>query len=301
MSFLRENKDSFLLLVFGVNYLLYVTFIYQYENLSWPSILSLGSALVFLICTNYQCIAHNFIHNPFFQSEKLNLLFSLLNSPLLGMPQCFYKLHHLNHHKYNNDKKDPSTGTTKDKTSLYRYSNNADLPEGILSYAFIGTLRTDIVELYHLSSRHPFVLRHLEIAFCFMPFIACYFLGGFPRAAAYMTVWYLGQVLAYAENYLEHYGATPGNRKTDSVSCYNPIYNFLWFNNGYHQEHHFKPTVHWSKIRSVRELLPPSPGSSENNNDEVSRRVVPIAHFYNIFLSVEVANKKTNDGKCKAQ
>jgi len=38
--------------------------------------------------------------------------------------------------------------------------------------------------------------------------------------AFYLPVWFLGNVGAQAENCLEHYGASPGNRKTDSVSSY---------------------------------------------------------------------------------
>ena len=32
----------------------------------------------------------------------------------------------------------------------------------------------------------------------------------------YVPVWYLGQMAALAENYLEHHGAIPGDRRTDS-------------------------------------------------------------------------------------
>ncbi len=72
-----------------------------------------------------------------------------------------------------------------------------------------------------------------------------------------LPVWFLGQAAALAENYLEHHYAIPGNRGTDSVSCYNRLYNWLWFNNGYHQEHHCKPTVHWTQVPELRkEMLP---------------------------------------------
>jgi len=87
-----------------------------------------------------------------------------------------------------------------------------------------------------------------------------------------LVVVYLSLVATTAQNYFEHYGATPGSRKTDSVSCYNPIYNFLWFNNGYHQEHHFRAGVHWTRIKELRsEMLP-----------EDQRRVVRGAHFMNL-------------------
>jgi fatty acid desaturase len=83
----------------------------------------------------------------------------------------------------------------------------------------------------------------------------------------------LGQVLSLLENYAEHDRASLGDRKRNSVSCYNKIYNFLWFNNGHHQEHHFKPSVHWSKIDAVTLSLP-----LQN-----SRRVVRGAHIFGFF------------------
>ena len=66
--------------------------------------------------------------------------------------------------------------------------------------------------------------------------------------------------------------AKPGNRLTDSVSCYGRPYNLLWFNNGYHQEHHFRPQVHWTRVPEVRELMLPTH----------QRRVVRGAHLLNL-------------------
>ncbi len=54
--------------------------------------------------------------------------------------------------------------------------------------------------------------------------------------------------MSYAEGYFEHFGARPGNPYANSVSSYDPVYNFLWFNNGYHQEHHWDPKRHWTQM-----------------------------------------------------
>jgi fatty acid desaturase len=64
-------------------------------------------------------------------------------------------------------------------------------------------------------------------------------------------------VLSYAEGYLEHYGAQPGNPYANSVSSYNTLYNLLWFNNGYHQEHHWDPKMHWTRMPRLHEQLAP--------------------------------------------
>src|SRR5581483_6743634 len=66
---------------------------------------------------------------------------------------------------------------------------------------------------------------------------------------------YLGWVMSYAEGYLEHYGCQPGNVYANSVSSYNRLYNLLWFNNGYHQEHHWDPKSHWTRMPALHQQI----------------------------------------------
>jgi fatty acid desaturase len=73
----------------------------------------------------------------------------------------------------------------------------------------------------------------------------------------YLPSYYLGWMLSYAEGYLEHYGCQPGNPYANSVSSYNRAYNVLWLNNGYHQEHHWDPKVHWTRMDVLREQIRP--------------------------------------------
>lgn len=47
---------------------------------------------------NSNTVAHNFIHQPFFQSRSLNLIFSAGQSILIGIPQALWRDRHLAHH-----------------------------------------------------------------------------------------------------------------------------------------------------------------------------------------------------------
>src|SRR5262245_39984510 len=47
---------------------------------------------------NSNTVSHNFIHLPFFQSRKMNSLFSLYLTLLLGIPQSLWRQRHLAHH-----------------------------------------------------------------------------------------------------------------------------------------------------------------------------------------------------------
>src|SRR5687767_9508371 len=58
---------------------------------AWP-VIAIG------IWWNSNTIAHNFIHKPFFRSKTLNVLFSLYQSVLLGIPQTIWRARHLAHH-----------------------------------------------------------------------------------------------------------------------------------------------------------------------------------------------------------
>ena len=39
------------------------------------------------------------------------------------------------------------------------------------------------------------------------------------------------------------------------VSWYHRLYNWLWFNNGYHAEHHYRPRVHWTRMKQLHEQI----------------------------------------------
>lgn len=237
----------------------------------WTS-LGIGLAAVFLICTNYQCVAHNFLHNPFFVSPTLNVLFSGLCTVSNGVPQSLYRLHHLQHHQHGNDAPDPGTGSTGDHSSTWRHSQRRGYEESFLRYALLAFFRTDAGHLVRIARRQGRTWQVLLESALLIGFVLL-LVAMNPRGTLlfYLPVWYLGQVAAHAENYLEHYGALPGDRQRDSVSCYSRWYNLIWFNNGFHQEHHFRPKVHWTQIPSVRADLPA----------EEDRRVVRGAHWFN--------------------
>lgn len=57
----------------------------------------------------------------------------------------------------------------------------------------------------------------------------------------YLPGWALGLGLCQLHGYYEHAGGT--------TSYYGRVYNWLFFNDGLHVEHHARPSVHWSHLR----------------------------------------------------
>jgi fatty acid desaturase len=270
--FAHSYKDSYLVALCVLEIVLLVYAAVGFSSLSTAALGSIAILGVYLNCTNYQCIAHNFIHNPFFKSDGMNACFSVINSAALGVPQSLYRVHHLNHHQYNSVVGDPNA-LHVDMSSIYRYARTAGVPEPLWRYALLGPLRADISFFTRRAILQGYgprlaaevvamALFWTALAWCDLRYFVMFFL----------PVWYFGQTAAYAENYLEHYGATPGDRLADSVSCYGKFYNFIWFQNGYHQEHHYRPRVHWTKVAELR---------TSQMKSESQRRVVKWAHWFN--------------------
>jgi fatty acid desaturase len=170
-----------------------------------------------------------------------------LNSFCLGVPESVYRLHHLEHHRFNNSPE-------KDDSSTYKYGQDGK-EENIFSYSTLGVLRTDLVRLYKIALGQSSMVK-VELISLVLFFIVLIILNWQTFLGYVLTSYIGGQIFALWENYCEHHLADYKDRKRDSVSCYDSFYNLIWFNNGYHQEHHYSPTVHWTKIKEVKSRLP---------------------------------------------
>lgn len=65
-----------------------------------------------------------------------------------------------------------------------------------------------------------------------------------------LPFWYLGQCLSSLNGYYEHFGGNPDLPIAWGVSSYSRLYNLIWMNNGYHAEHHYRPKMHWTKMKA---------------------------------------------------
>ena len=272
-SLFKYSKKDRALVLLSLGHLLGLIFVAVFWSSISNTLIWISLALhIFMICTSFQVVSHYFIHTPFFKDKRLNFLFSMLNSISLSIPQSIYRVHHLNHHRYNNDPKDVY-GTVKDQSSIFKHSHSAG-PEGILSYSLLSFFRADFIGMFKKACKHNRLLAVSEIIF-FLGIFSAFAFYNFKFFLLFLVLGtYLGSSLASFQNYLEHLHAVPNDRKRDSVSCYNGFYNAIWFNNGYHQEHHLSPGTHWTRLPSVTERLP-HPGV---------RRVVPISHFSNLVI-----------------
>jgi fatty acid desaturase len=199
-----------------------------FDALSWLERGGVVLVSALLTCTNFQCIAHNALHLPFFRAR-----WAIRNPRRPGRPL------------------------------------NA------LQYVTAGLLRSELGALYAdastLGTRRQ-VWVECAVLFCFALWAISTNWLAFLLVVVPSTL--SGYAFALLENYCEHCYAVSGNRLTDSVSCYAKFYNWIWFNNGYHQEHHFRPQTHWTAVPALRDQMLP----------EAERRVVPGLHLTALWI-----------------
>ncbi len=72
---------------------------------------------------------------------------------------------------------------------------------------------------------------------------------------AWLPGYALGMALCQAQGHFEH--RHRGQATLPGVSHYNRWYNSLWFNDGFHVEHHRAPSVHWTGLPALRDGTEP--------------------------------------------
>jgi len=141
---------------------------------------------------NSNTIAHYFIHTPFFRSRRLNSVFALYLSGLLGIPQTIWRERHLAHH----------AGVPW----APRWSQSLLTETGLVLAIWTSLL---------MLAPHFFL-------------------------TVYVPGYVAGLALCYLHGYYEHARGT--------ISHHGILYNLLFFNDGYHVEHHAAPGTHWTRL-----------------------------------------------------
>ena len=216
----------------------------------WANLL-LGLIYALSISWNVNGVSHNFIHNAYFKSFTLNRLFSLLESITMGFSQTMYDYVHRQHHIGNNDRLN-ADGDTTDWISIYRHGKNGE-PEHALKYAFLSFFRDDPKRIYGLIRKHSLWLANFavfELIVSISLIISLFFIN-WQLGLYFVVFYYLGHSLSAMNGFYEHFGANPDKPIAWGVSCYHKLYNFTWFNNGYHAEHHYRPKHHWTKMHEL--------------------------------------------------
>lgn len=220
----------------------------------WANIL-LGLIYAWSITWNINSVSHFFIHNAYFKSPVLNRLFSLIESLSMVFSQTFYDNVHRRHHTGNSDRQDEK-GETVDWLSIYRYGKNGEA-ENVWAYTFKSYFRDDPGQIFHeIRRRSPFLAWFgvFEII-TVISMVVVGFVLNWKFMLFMVPFYYLGNCLSSLNGFYEHWRGNPDLPIAWGVSSYSWLYNFIWFNNGYHAEHHYRPKQHWSKMKELHEQI----------------------------------------------
>jgi fatty acid desaturase len=244
-------KDLALVFVAIVQFAATTAWAIAFQRMSLAGNVAAFVAVSYLFYFNPVVVTHNFLHTPFFRRRAANRAFAVFNSANLFLPQVLYKYHHLAHHQYANDP--VANSTTLDPSSTYRYGRSGR-QEGFLKYCALSLFRDGGTgEAFREAMRHgqqtQFVMESAAVVVAGAIWLAIDWRW---MLVAYLPTFYFGWFLALLENYFEHHRASDQrSRLADSVSYYGRWYNVVMFNEGYHQEHHLKPHLHWTRRPEV--------------------------------------------------
>jgi fatty acid desaturase len=199
----------------------------------------------FLLNTVINTSMHYHMHVPIFRSKFLNRLYEIFVSMTVGIPCQGWKYFHTEHHKHNNSIRDP--------VSFYRYGINGQR-ENVWSYCIMGLIR-DLTGKNKFDVKNKSLLK-VEI-YAFWLFLFSIFIINPIYGFIYVVTYLLSLIMNNAQSYGEHYNVIDeSNFRNNSVGYYSKFYNILCLNMGYHQEHHVRPSAHWTELPKITKTLP---------------------------------------------
>jgi fatty acid desaturase len=194
----------------------------------------------------------------------MNRIFGVVESVACCFSQTYYDAVHMQHHKGNADRPDEH-GETIDWISIYKHGHDGEA-ENPWGYVFLSFFRDNPAAIKReLAKRGNADVRWgtIELAtFISVLLIMALVVPTNPIGFInwrymlfFLPFFYLGHCFSYLNGYFRHYGANPDKPIAWGVSSYGKIYNWIFFYNGYHAEHHFRPKVHWTKMEQFQRQI----------------------------------------------
>lgn len=250
-SLFRHSPRDLLPALGGIGSLLFLlTTFLSYGALSRGAALLAFVLMSLLQCWTIHGPAHAFVHNPFFRKAWLDRVYGCMATLAIGLPHLLWRHYHLGQHR------DESSGAG---ASIYRHGKDG-APEALWRYSLLSFFRIDHRALFRTCLRYgpeqagQVIAESIVLGLFWLVLLAAdwrFFLG------FYLPSYFLGWTLAFTQDYLEHYGARPGNPFASVVNSRSRLYNRLTFNRGHVQEHHWRPETHWTSLPELHVRLAP--------------------------------------------
>lgn len=285
--FKHSNKDIFL--VAQTVFLLALAYTMAVIDLNWVWQLLIAPLHIAIIVNSQNSALHHHAHWTTFSRKSWNLVYDLLVSAANANKVQTYRIVHNTHHKYVNDT--PINGACKDPISVFAQGNNGEI-ENAWKFCYRKAVMQMLDPWKYILTvwkkerpklpLYNFTLWQRE-QFAIVIFFASLLLINFSYGLwVFFGIYSVAAFFNYSWHYGDHYGShhCRGDTTRDSVGIYSKWYNLVSSNAGYHQEHHYKSNVHWTKLPELTPLLP---GDRTVVNGTHVTNVPWVKHFKLLF------------------
>ena len=212
-----------------------------------------------LVCRN-NYILHNHIHVPLTSSKPFNRLLGKILGLSTGMPPgnwlLMHKHGHHAEHKIQSLRRwryvrltDPPDDAKAGIWHTLQFAARKTplqicIPVGVMVGMLFRTRLYRRFALFHLVD-YALIAAYVALLFALSPY------GGYAMVIIYLMVTYI----SISVDYVSHAGETMEGEAFFANACYNPLFNRLFWNFGYHAAHHVSPSTHWSELPRLEEKL----------------------------------------------
>lgn len=181
--------------------------------------------------------------------KPANRWFSYAITVFTGVPFDGYRIHHMAHHRYNNN--------FRDYSSTWRLAAGKLERRNIILYGFTWPRHPlHVHRSMRFKHRRKYVteglLRRVSEQKFIVPLMMLALAFYSPWASLlYAALIYFGWSCTTFHNYIQH----PPVRTEHTQSIYNRLYNYVSSNNGLHWEHHNAPGIPWYALQPKPQRL----------------------------------------------
>ena len=194
----------------------------------------------------YTLMLHCTSHRQLFKNDYklLNEFIPWVLGPFFGQSPGTYFSHHLGmHHAENNLEDDLSS------TMMYKRDSLGDFLKYFGSF-FFGII-VSLTNYHHIRKRLKMRNKVLKGEIFFVVLCVGLMFVNWPATmVVFIVPVLLTRFIMMIGNWAQHSFVDfdePGNCYKNSITCTNTSYNNMCFNDGYHIDHHLKPTMHYTQ------------------------------------------------------
>lgn len=236
-----DSSDQKTLAFIGVILILRI-WLYIQEPLSWILSIAINSLLILFIIV----IKHNHVHLSVFRSNTANRMFTHLLNVLSGSTAASMKIIHIvNHHKENNQETDwACTKNYEGKKPFFSFIQY--LGDSISTFTKEKKIWVEEHENSTLSrdvKKENYLLLGIYAILLFIDWKA--------TLIVFIVPTIFSQFLLISTNFFQHAYCDPTSEMNSSRNFTGDIFNWFFFNVGYHTAHHQYPERHWSELPTL--------------------------------------------------